>query len=68
MARPANRARRVIAGLPRPALVIPCRTWHVRTLHPFRRVVRDGVREPFTLDGVVRVSLPHLVFLDRVAA
>lgn len=60
--------RRTIPSRLRPALQITRRVWRIRTLHPFRRVSRDGVREPFTLDGTVSVTLPHLTFLDRVPA
>lgn len=35
-------------------------TWTIRTLHPPRRVVAEGARPPFTLDGLVDVSLPRL--------
>jgi hypothetical protein len=35
-------------------------TWAIRTLHPPRRVVVEGMRPPFTLDGVVYVTLPKI--------
>ncbi len=33
-----------------------------RTLHPPRRVAVDGVRPPFTLDGLVTVSVARVAF------
>lgn len=52
--------RRRIPPRPRPPLRIERTVWKIRTLHPPRRVVAAGERPPFTLDGIVKVSLARL--------
>jgi len=44
----------------RPPLRIEPTIWRIRTLHPPRRVAAAGERPPFTLDGIVKVSLARL--------
>lgn len=52
--------RRRIPPRPRPPLTIERTVWNIRTLHPPRRVSAEGERPPFTLDGIVRLSLARM--------
>lgn len=51
----------------RPVPPIRRAVWRIRTFHGDGRAVMDGVRQPFTLDRIVRVTLAHLAWLERVA-
>lgn len=60
--------RRIISKAPRTVSPIIGRPWRIRTFHGARRWSVDGAREPFTLDRVVLISLPRLLWLERGAA
>lgn len=59
--------RRVISNITRSVAPIHRCSWRIRTFHGPRLYSVDGVREPFTLDRVVAISLPLIHWLGRGA-
>ncbi|MEP9376178.1 hypothetical protein ABLE91_05650 [Aquabacter sp. CN5-332] len=61
-------SRRALSNIPRPVPPIIGMRRIFWTLHPPRRVVVDGVRPPFTLDGPVEITMPFVRWMERRAA